>query len=1146
MSPLRRKRGAVRAERLLDVVVPAYNVVPYLDECLASIVAEQCVASVVIVDDGSTDDTAAIARRWTANDPRFVLIQQENHGLGHARNTGLRHTSARYVAFLDSDDLVAAGAYDRMVSGLETTGSDIATGAVLRLRGGITRPSTLHRGIFDTERTATTVQAFRSLLRDRLASNKVWRRAFLERIGFSYPEGVLYEDSASVIPALAAASGIDVGTEPILLWRERDSGEPSITQDRSDPRHPRDRMSQVLATSRALVATPDLKMAYEVGALQDDLMVLLRWMPQEDDAWHRELADGARAFLAQCEPGVLAAVPAEIRLWCHLLAVDDLEPLADAMADPDRGRDLPVLVTERGAQLQHPLRLVRDVPDEVLEATSELRLRSGVFALEQQGPTLTIEGWAFLDRVAADHPNAVTTQVWLDHPGGTRLQARVHQRQDPRVNARHARDIDVSWSGFTAVFDLGDLIAAEVGAGAWVTRVSARVGTIERSGRLRFPAEPGQRRPTVEQPLGEGAWAHPVRRDDGSIVVRVLRRGVEVTAAALAAGELHLELGRADGRRVPDASFELRDDAGRSIGLGVRRGENGTATAVADLDGLLAEGLSGWALWMVRSDGDRAVRLRAAPHLAERRHRVGDVVIEVRRTTFGNARVLVGRPGPTIVGARWDPPGHLVLELEDAAGEVVVRSDTPVERWSFPIDDEGQSVIPAAGIDRFGFTMPLRSRTWMLEASGPDGAQPVRLDHALLKSLPVASHHDHRDYSLLVDENDRAFVDIGSDVPPAEQGRHHQHLLQRRHFVPGVSPEPDSVFYESYGGRNFIDSPRAIHDRLVACDDRWRHTVEVDDRRFVPPMTARGVIRGSEDHYRSLAQARVVVTNAFMPMLFRSGEGQTTVHTGHGQAYKHMGTDLKDARSRGRRTRDEQRRLAASWDYLISPSPFMSPLLIRTWDYQGTLLETGYPRNDLFFHPDRAAIATRVRERLGLPADKRIVLYAPTFRDDVVYRGFRARLDVRIDLDRASRAFGPDTVLLFRPHYFVVDRLPRTDSVIDVADYPDIQELLLIADVLITDYSSLMFDFAVTGRPMIFFAYDLEHYESTRGVYFDLREAAPGPVVRDSDAVIEAVLAADADKPLHTDRYAAFRARHCPWDDGGATDRVIAAVFTAV
>jgi CDP-glycerol glycerophosphotransferase len=189
----------------------------------------------------------------------------------------------------------------------------------------------------------------------------------------------------------------------------------------------------------------------------------------------------------------------------------------------------------------------------------------------------------------------------------------------------------------------------------------------------------------------------------------------------------------------------------------------------------------------------------------------------------------------------------------------------------------------------------------------------------------------------------------------------------------------------------------------------------------------------------------------------------------------------------------------------------------------------------------RDAVAAQVRVALCLPAGKKVVLYAPTWRDDEYYGPGRYKISMRLDLGQAARALGDDHVLLVRRHPNVVDEIPQVGSgfVWDVSSYPDMADLLAATDILITDYSSVMFDFANTGRPMLFFTYDLEHYrDRLRGFYFDFESEAPGPLLASSDEVLQAIREVAAISVGHAEAYRAFADRACDLDDGYAAARV--------
>ena len=200
----------------------------------------------------------------------------------------------------------------------------------------------------------------------------------------------------------------------------------------------------------------------------------------------------------------------------------------------------------------------------------------------------------------------------------------------------------------------------------------------------------------------------------------------------------------------------------------------------------------------------------------------------------------------------------------------------------------------------------------------------------------------------------------------------------------------------------------------------------------------------------------------------------------------------------------------AKWDLLLSPNPFSTPIMRRAFRYDGEILRVRLPAQR---HPAQRRAPARSPPRSGggwaCRTGKRTVLYAPTWRDNQYYASGRYRFDFRLDLERAWQALGDDYVFLIRGHHHMAEDVPagtRPDFAINVTAYPDISELFLVSDVLITDYSSVMFDFAPTGRPMVFFTYDLEQYrDNLRGFYFDFEAEAPGPLLATSDEVVSAI-----------------------------------------
>ncbi|MFI9272911.1 glycosyltransferase family 2 protein [Kitasatospora sp. NPDC052896] len=317
----------------LSVVVPIYNVERYLEECLDSIAAQtfddfEC----VMVDDGSTDGSAAIAERYAAEDARFRLVRQENKGLGAARNTGWRHLGegTEYLAFVDSDDSLPPGAYQLMIDTLDRTGSDFAAGNVLRFRSTGYYQSGAHVKPFRETRLKTHVTELPALVTDRTAWNKVYRRSFFDGAGIRYPEGILYEDAPVSVPHHYLAGSVDVLSEHIYHWRERELGDPSITQGRTNPRGLIDRVRSMELVREWLLARPEPKFhenlrSYDHNCLVEEIPMFFWWVPDGDQAYREVYQEHVSRLVRAIGVERIDALRAPLRLKYRLTLANRMD-----------------------------------------------------------------------------------------------------------------------------------------------------------------------------------------------------------------------------------------------------------------------------------------------------------------------------------------------------------------------------------------------------------------------------------------------------------------------------------------------------------------------------------------------------------------------------------------------------------------------------------------------------------------------------------------------------------------------------------------------------------------------------------------------------------------------------------------------------
>ncbi|MGW6060888.1 bifunctional glycosyltransferase/CDP-glycerol:glycerophosphate glycerophosphotransferase [Streptomyces sp. NPDC055189] len=345
----------------------------------------------------------------------------------------------------------------------------------------------------------------------------------------------------------------------------------------------------------------------------------------------------------------------------------------------------------------------------------------------------------------------------------------------------------------------------------------------------------------------------------------------------------------------------------------------------------------------------------------------------------------------------------------------------------------------------------------------------------------------------------------------------------------------DRAVFSSYWGRGYGCNPGALEAALREhaphirtawiADPVHHHTLPTGTRRLRP---------GTAAYWTALARSKYLVNNVNFDRRLVKRRGQVMIQTQHGTPLKLMGLDLQDrpAAARGMDFAALLRN-ADKWDYVLSSNRHSTLIWERVFPASFTTLEYGYPRNDIYQRASTADVA-RLRESIGIPRGTTAILYAPTHRD---YRHTQLR---SLDLERLLYNLGPRFVVLTRAHHsYGAPLAPSSDRLIDVSDHPSVESLCLASDALVTDYSSLMFDYVNLDRPVVLHAEDWQAYEAARGTYFDVREFPPGAVARDQDELTDIFVTGHWRGSRSAQLRAAFRDRFCVYDDGRAAERVV-------
>ncbi len=369
------------------------------------------------------------------------------------------------------------------------------------------------------------------------------------------------------------------------------------------------------------------------------------------------------------------------------------------------------------------------------------------------------------------------------------------------------------------------------------------------------------------------------------------------------------------------------------------------------------------------------------------------------------------------------------------------------------------------------------------------------------------------------------------------------------HIFYKMSMKENWVTFESFVGRNYSGQPKYVYQYMQKVyGDKYKYIWIVDKKGIKIDGKHTTVKRFGLRYFYYMTRSKYWVNNMRQPTWLPRKEGQIMLETWHGTPLKRLVFDMDDVHAANPHYKNIVYKQSRGWDYLLSDNPFSTEKFQSCFRFdKEKILEAGYPANDPLYAEDLEECSKAIKEKLGIPLDKKVLLYAPTWRDDNYYDAGEYKFELALDLDRLKKEFSDEYVVLLRMHYWIVDQLDLSKYpgfVYNGSDYDDITELYMISDICMTDYSSVFFDYANLKRPILYYMYDLEKYRDVlRGFYLDVEKELPGPILQTNDEVVEAIKNIDKVTEEYKDKYAEFYDRFCCIDDGHAAERVVKAVF---
>ncbi|WP_112241476.1 glycosyltransferase family 2 protein [Kribbella monticola] len=753
----------------LSVVVPFYNVRDYIGECLDSIARQTWTDfEAILVDDGSPDDSAAIAKEFCDRDPRFRIVTQENQGLGPARNTGVRHADGEYITFVDSDDLVTRHGFEKLIRTLDETGSSFAGGNARRFNNSSgVRPSWIHRLPFAKDRLATHVIETPDLILDRMVWNKVYRRSFWDEYGYEFP-AIRYEDYPVTLKAHLDAVTVDALAVPVYYWRERESGE-SITQQKFQFGNLEDRVkSAEMVMDLVENAIGEVRPRVHAHFTQIDMLTLMMAFGAAPPEEEQNLIKLARRLLDRLDEKVLERAHSYDRLQHSALRagdVDLLRRLANFRNDGGlRGGARALARPRRSWQFEHNYPGVHDqnssVPRELYRLPmKDLTLATSVTEVAWHGSELSVKGTAEIRHLETKTSSSL--RIALVIAGAeTPLAVRRYDATDTHG--------DPALVGFEVRLDKALLARLKDTAAPAHFVVRMRSGRLRRHGKLR-----GQRPGSPGWPPGAWidakSWIQPGPGADGAFVLRRMVDPCRLTSVEQTADALVLH------GRVPadlkDPKLQVtRPLAGQDQSVPLTlSGDGRDFSARIPIRPIIEDTnpddpftqRTTWAFRLVGTGGDERLLLWTAPERAASHTEQGRLVTLTRSTggyvnlqespfrlAADRAEEVAGSNGPElrITGAALDGEAaysfcwRRYLDDNDEHEDIECRRTVADGVWTASV---GLTELIPAEVT-VSSADPLASLAdWILFAIAPDGSShAVQCEPFLSSRLPIELEQD--------------------------------------------------------------------------------------------------------------------------------------------------------------------------------------------------------------------------------------------------------------------------------------------------------------------------------------------------------------------------------------------------------------------
>ncbi len=1143
----------------VSIIVPVYNVEEYLIECLDSLENQNLKnVQVIMIDDGSTDRSGEMGEEYARTHKRFEYHRIENQGLGHARNYAMQFVKGKYFTFIDSDDIIAPDAYENMFEAAEKEGAQFAICNVARFNTKSTWISSLHERVFKQLGTTAHITKDPELINDTISCNKLISKSFWDKHNFKFPEGVLYEDIPVTIPMHFLADKVAVVSKVGYFWRLRDGISTSITQNTNNIKNFYDRLKVIGMVDEFLknnVTDPEIIKTKNLKILEVDLLIFVNIcnnVPQEQAF---EIFRGVRDYINEnINEETLNELTVIHKQKYRFVLDNDLEGLIKLLNNQkDEYYDAPI--EEKNGKFY--IECSEDIfPIKDREVTNELKKivpLKQINDIADKKSAFDVFAQLYIPRVNISDPSQQEIEVYLQNQRTgfiTPLKATPFENKELtslkgfvfNKGTEKSQQYNYDGTGFIISLDLEEIEIndSNIGANLVVVKYKNRVS----EGKLFL----------------SGAAPKIVNKIRDNTVIKgdcLLRLDISMFNELIVnlINETHfVEKTAVKNKRIqfllnsPAKAVFADDGNGNTIGF--KTTDNKLFTCPASEFSTDKE----YKFFVTKENGNTDFLTR----------RTKAVTI---KDAGSNVAVLRSNKN-FCIAACFLPSCTKISDITREAEKIFIATESlgansnlvNIKYADIVVDDEiDKKTVSLAkskckeenGKQICNFTIDFgdENTTKNLFNSYRDVSIEYTLENGKIIREPLCAQkyfkHSIECGTLSADfyRAEGYFVRLHTAyLWPEEENTYQKRmaLINERYPEYKTLPiNPKQIIFESMWGSKFSCNPKHLYEFIDKNYPEYECIWSLEDPRTPISGNGKRVKRGSLEYFYYLATSKYFVNNVNFEDAYEKRDGQIEIQTMHGTPLKTLGLDAKDTRFT-KAQEENYIRKNSRWNYLIVQGNFMTEIAPHCYGCNPELLKTGYPRTDTLFQNNTDDKIKDLKEKLGLPLDKKIILYVPTWR-------VKNKFDMQLDIEKMRETLSDDYILLIRLHHFCSAgyTIPADDKfVFDFNKYHSVEDLYLLCDILITDYSSVMFDYGVLKKPMIFFTYDIKEYaENLRGMYFDIEKEAPGPLVYTSDELISVISNIDEELGKCKGRIEAFNNKYVNFECADSCEKIIETVF---